>query len=200
MGGVKSIPNMLTGARIALAVVVFGALAAAAHALAGRSTVGAADARAFVTVALAAFAIAAATDYLDGWLARRLNAASPWGAILDPIADKLALLAAVLGLVMIEPEAAIALPGFLMLFREVFVSGLREAGAARNMRLPVTRLAKWKTTVQLVALTVEMLALVTPRAWRLTLPGDALMWLAAALTLWTGGQYALAAGRVLGRR
>lgn len=191
----KWAPNALTSGRIALAVLVFFALAAAARA--GAEDPSGRSRRALVILALVAFVVAAATDYFDGWLARRLHASSPWGAILDPIADKLALLAAVLGLSVLEPVTAIAVPGFIMLFREVFVSGLREAGAGRGLRLPVTALAKWKTTVQLTALTVEMLALLAPSGWRITVAGDLLMWIAAALTLWTGWQYFSSASKAL---
>ena len=187
----RSIPNLLTALRIALAVLVFCALAAAASgAVAGRGP---------LITAFVAFTVGSATDYLDGWLARRLDAQSVWGAILDPIADKIAVLAVVLGLMWLQPRVGIAAPGFLILMRELFVSGLREAGAARGLAFPVTRLAKWKTAVQLAALCIVLLAAaVAPPPW-LARTGDRLLWLAAALTLWTGGQYALAAQRQLGK-
>jgi CDP-diacylglycerol--glycerol-3-phosphate 3-phosphatidyltransferase len=191
MSWLKALPNILTGARIGLGVLVFALLAAA------RLTVALGGLRAFVLLAFAAFVIAAATDFFDGWLARRLSAQSAWGAMLDPIADKIAVLAAVLGLVWLAPRLSVAIPGFLILMRELFVSGLREAGAARGVRFPVTQLAKWKTTIQLVALSAEILAaggLLGP------LPIDAadgLLWIAALLTLWTGLDYARAAAAQL---
>jgi CDP-diacylglycerol--glycerol-3-phosphate 3-phosphatidyltransferase len=183
----KAIPNILTGARIVLGVLVFALLAAA------RLTVALGGLRAFVLLAFAAFVIAAATDFFDGWLARRLSAQSAWGAMLDPIADKIAVLAAILGLLWLAPRLSLALPGFLILARELFVSGLREAGGARGVRFPVTQLAKWKTTIQLVALSAEILAaggLLPP--WLIAV-ADALLWIAALLTLWTGLDYARAA-------
>jgi CDP-diacylglycerol--glycerol-3-phosphate 3-phosphatidyltransferase len=190
----KSIPNILTALRIGLSLAVFFALAAAA-----RNGYGDAGPRAMsplVLFAFFAFVICALTDFFDGWLARRLDAQSAWGAILDPIGDKIAVLAAIFGLILLEPRLGIAVPGFLILFREMFVSGLREAGAGKGLKFPVTYLAKWKTTVQLVALSLEILAAST-HLTGLALVSDILLWIAALMTLWTGGQYMLAAARQL---
>jgi CDP-diacylglycerol--glycerol-3-phosphate 3-phosphatidyltransferase len=145
-----------------------------------------------------AFVVAAVTDFFDGWLARRLNATSVWGAILDPIGDKVLVCGAVLGLLAIGPQPMVVLPAGLILFREFTVSALREVGAGRGIKLPVTRLAKWKTTLQLVALALELLVV----AWAgFGLPEDpavkgpavgvahGLFWLAAIVTLVTGAQY-----------
>jgi len=191
MSWLKALPNILTGARIGLGVLVFALLAAA------RLTVALGGLRAFVLLAFAAFVIAAATDFFDGWLARRLSAQSAWGAMLDPIADKIAVLAAVLGLVCLAPRLSVAIPGFLILMRELFVSGLREAGAARGVRFPVTQLAKWKTTIQLVALSAEILAAGGLLGPVLIDAADGLLWIAALLTLWTGLDYARAAAAQL---
>jgi len=191
MTWLKALPNLLTGARIVLGVLVFALLAAA------RLTVALGGLRALVLVAFAAFVIAAVTDFFDGWLARRLSAQSAWGAMLDPIADKIAVLAAVLGLVWLAPRLSVAIPGFLILMRELFVSGLREAGGARGVRFPVTPLAKWKTTIQLVALSAEILAAGGLLAPMLVDVADALFWIAALLTLWTGLDYARAAAAQL---
>ena len=160
---------------------VYGALAAAFFG-------GATHAGAWELGALLAFGVAAVTDYFDGMLARRFDAASPWGAMLDPIADKIAVAAVVVGLAPLWPATAI--PGALILFREVLVSGLRETGAARGLAFPVTKLAKWKTTVQLVALSLAIGALLVPA---LAAAALGLLWIAAALTWWTGWQYVAAA-------
>ncbi len=190
----RALPNILTGSRIGLSVAVFLALAVSAvHAGAGRQ----ADAvHPLLLFAFGAFTVGALTDFFDGWLARRLNAQSVWGAILDPIADKLAVLAAILGLLLLEPRLGLALPGFAILFREVFISGLRETGASRGLSFPVTYLAKWKTTIQLVALALEILSAAIGLNG-LSMASDALLWIAVALTLWTGGQYVFAAARQL---
>ena len=79
----------------------------------------------------------------------------------------------------------------------MFVSGLREAGAGRGLKLPVTLLAKWKTTVQLAALSLALLATGLGSA-ALAITAAALLWVAAAMTLWTGMQYALAFNRTAG--
>ncbi len=194
----KRLPNALTIARIVLASLVFFILAAAAGALPGQHEAPDVAARtACLVSSFVIFAFAAITDYFDGWLARKLDATSPWGVILDPIADKIAIAAAIIGLVVLEPTGAIAIPGFVILFREMFVSGLRESLAPRGIKLPVTMLAKWKTTLQLVALALEMPAAITPEGsgWRLGV--HALLWLAALITLWTGWEYTHGAARAL---
>lgn len=182
----KDLPNLLTGARLALSALVYAGLAGAWF----LARPGAREP--WVWTTLAVFAVAAVTDYFDGWLARRLDATSPWGAMLDPIADKIAVAAVVVGVAPFAP--AMAIPGVLILFREVFVSGLRETGAARGLSFPVTKLAKWKTTVQLVALGFAIGSLALPGVGGVAL---ALLWIAAALTWWTGWQYADAARRGL---
>lgn len=106
-------------------------------------------------IGLCLFVGAALTDYLDGYLARRLNQKSRFGTMLDPIADKamvviaLMVLGALYGL-----NPWVLIPGAVILLREVFVSGLREFLGADASKLAVTRLAKWKTTVQMVAIAV----------------------------------------------
>jgi CDP-diacylglycerol--glycerol-3-phosphate 3-phosphatidyltransferase len=200
MAGVwtKRIPNALTIARIALASLVFFILADAAGALPGQSAPPDAAARSgLLIISFVIFAFAAITDYFDGWLARKLDATSPWGVILDPIADKIAIAAAILGLVVLEPVGTIAIPGFAILFREMFVSGLRESLAPRGIKLPVTMLAKWKTTLQLTALALEMLAATTADGSPIRLAVHTLLWLAALVTLWTGWDYTRGAAKAL---
>jgi CDP-diacylglycerol--glycerol-3-phosphate 3-phosphatidyltransferase len=121
-----------------------------------------------------------------------------WGAILDPIADKVLVCGVVLGLLSLGPNAAVAIPAALILFREFTVSALREVAAGKGISLPVTLLAKWKTTLQLVALGAELLT----ACWAaFSLPEDpsvlgpattiahVLLWAAAVVTLVTGAQY-----------
>jgi len=143
---------------------------------------------------LAAFVVAAITDFFDGWLARRFQATSVWGAILDPIADKVLVCATLLGL--LAGGGSLTIPAGLILMREFAVSGLREVVAARGLKLPVTWLAKWKTTLQLVALAALIVLFGWPafglpdalaRSWAEASIG--LLWLATAVTLITGGQY-----------
>ena len=182
----KSLPNALTIIRIVLSALVFFLLAAAGGRLFPGETPKAPSMTVLGGVALLYIA-AAATDFFDGWLARRFDAASLWGAILDPIADKIAIAAALFGLLLIRPDPFIAVPGFLILFREMFISGLREGLAPLGTRIKVTQLAKWKTTVQLVALSAEILAAGAPGPLRTV--ADVLLALAAVLTLVTGFGY-----------
>ena len=138
-------------------------------------------------VALIIYVIAAASDWLDGYLARAWNQYSPLGRMLDPIADKL-----LVGILI----AALAwdgsfsgwdmIPACAILFREFFIPGLREFLGNTQVVLPVSWLAKWKTTIQLVALAVVLFERIVPG---LGLVSDILLWAAAILTLWTGFQY-----------
>ena len=103
------------------------------------------------------FVIAASTDWIDGYLARRWNAETRWGAILDPIADKILVTGAILGVLTSGSVQQIIIPCGLILFREFAVSALRETMAGR-IELPVTLAAKWKTTLQMVALGCQLFA------------------------------------------
>jgi CDP-diacylglycerol--glycerol-3-phosphate 3-phosphatidyltransferase len=194
----KSLPNILTSMRLVLALFMFLALATAAGALPYVSDLLTPDAQfRLQRWAVYAFVVAAVTDWFDGWLARRWNATSVWGAILDPIGDKVLVCGAILGLLAMGAQA-VALPAGLILFREFTVSALREVGAGKGVKLPVTLLAKWKTTLQLVALTLELFVAARgafplgddPAFWGpLTLAAHGLLWLAALVTLITGAQY-----------
>jgi CDP-diacylglycerol--glycerol-3-phosphate 3-phosphatidyltransferase len=206
----RALPNLVTGVRLALALAMVLALAIAGGAASWLTGPLTEDARyALERWGFAAFVLAALSDFLDGWLARRLNATSLWGAILDPIADKALIAAAILGLLALGPNPAVILPSALILVREFAVSALRETVAGRGVSLPVTRLAKWKTTLQLLALGAELIVAswgafglpedATPIA-RAALGAHVLLWIAAAVTLITGAQYAQAALRKLGAR
>ncbi|MEO0677314.1 MAG: CDP-diacylglycerol--glycerol-3-phosphate 3-phosphatidyltransferase [Pseudomonadota bacterium] len=106
-------------------------------------------------VAIILFLSASLTDWVDGQLARAWQQETKLGAMLDPIADKAIVLSALLALAAIwQPVTYILLPAVLIVFREVFVSGLREFLGDTAGTLKVTKLAKWKTTVQMAAITV----------------------------------------------
>ena len=106
-------------------------------------------------LALALFLSAAITDFFDGYLARLWKQESKFGAMLDPIADKAMVAIALLVIVGYSGMSPwLILPATLILFREMFVSGLREFLGAASATLKVTRLAKWKTTVQMVAIAI----------------------------------------------
>lgn len=139
-------------------------------------------------LAFALFLVAGITDYLDGAIARARNEVSAFGTALDPIADKMLTAAALLLLVMDGTISGIhVIAALIILLREIWLSGLREA-LAGALTLPVTKLAKWKTAFQFIAFTFLLLPI------EKALPGGlTLLWLAAALTAWTGLKYTKAA-------
>ncbi len=137
------------------------------------------------------FCLAGVTDAVDGMIARRLGAVTSFGRMLDPIADKLIVSAALLMLAADKTIQGIHLvPALVILCREILVSGLREFLAEAAVSLPVTRVAKAKTAVQVVAIA----ALIASSASERMLPGVTTaalvgLWVAAALTFYTGFEY-----------
>jgi len=130
---------------------------------------------------------AAVSDWLDGFLARRMNLNSALGKMLDPIADKLLVGALLVTFAWTRDFSGWDLiPAIAILLREIFISGLREYLGKRSIEVPVTFLAKWKTTVQLVALALIM---ATPMLIGLAFISHLFLWIAAALTVWTGWEY-----------
>ena len=138
-------------------------------------------------VTCAVFTVAATTDYVDGYLARNWQQQSLFGRWLDPVADKLLVAAAVVMLVGFERAPVV--PSLIIVLREITVSGLREYMAEVSVGLPVSRLAKWKTAVQMTAIGFLLVGGAGP-AW---LPVEAIgwwgLWIAAILTLVTGWDY-----------
>jgi cardiolipin synthase len=143
-------------------------------------------------VACVIYTAAAVTDYLDGYFARAWQQQSKLGRIFDPIADKLLVAATILMLVAFDRIAGWdVLPALVILCREVLVSGLREFLAEINRHnLPVSRLAKWKTGIQMTALGFLIVGDAAPTAWfPVMLVGQVGLWVAALLTLITGYDY-----------
>ena len=136
------------------------------------------------------------TDYFDGYLARAQGTVSRLGIFLDPIADKIMVAAVIVMLIARAPvdgPAIIAdwhlIPALVILLREIIVSGLREFLASLRISVPVSQLAKWKTTLQLVALGALILAGALPHWQWVHAVGLVSLWAAAALTLLTGWDY-----------
>ena len=142
-------------------------------------------------VACAVYTVAAVTDYLDGYLARAWKQQSKLGRIFDPIADKLLVASTILLLVAFRRIAGWdLLAALVILCREILVSGLREFLAELRVGLPASRLAKWKTGMQMTALGFLIVADAGPTAiLPVTLVGEILLWIAAVLTLITGYDY-----------
>lgn len=140
--------------------------------------------------AFSLFAVAAITDFFDGYLARSWNLQTKLGQFLDPVADKLLVAAAIFMLVAVDRISGLTLlPAIIILSREILVSGLREFLAEIRVSVPVTRLAKWKTAFQLIAIGFLIIGNAAP-AWLATMfLGEILLWIAAALTLYTGYDY-----------
>jgi cardiolipin synthase len=141
-------------------------------------------------IACALFVAAAVTDYFDGYFARRWRLISAFGRFLDPIADKLLVSAVILMLVAADGiSGLVVLPALIILCREVLVSGLREFLAGLNVGLPVSRLAKWKTMLQMAALGFLIVGDAGPAAVPVQMIGEVGLWIAALLTLVTGYDY-----------
>jgi cardiolipin synthase len=172
-----SLPNLLTYARIVAVPAVV--LCFYIPGDAGRIT------------ALIIFVAAAITDFFDGYLARAWQQQSALGRMLDPIADKLLVAASLLVLVADGTIAGWSLwAAVIILSREILVSGLREFLGGVAVSVPVSRLAKWKTTVQMVALSFLLIGPAGEPLFAYTMEvGLTLLWLAAILTLYTGYDY-----------
>jgi CDP-diacylglycerol--glycerol-3-phosphate 3-phosphatidyltransferase len=176
-----AIPNLLTYARIVAVPIVVILVVTGSPALRW--------------LALVIYIAAAISDYLDGYLARRWNQGSELGRMLDPIADKLLVGALIVAFSWDRSFGAWDLiPALAILLREIFVPGLREYMGPKNIVVKVMQLAKWKTTVQMLALVFVFLA---PLMAGAGLVAVLLLWLAAILTVVTGAQYFMFAWPVL---
>ncbi|MFL5107299.1 MAG: CDP-diacylglycerol--glycerol-3-phosphate 3-phosphatidyltransferase [Xanthobacteraceae bacterium] len=142
-------------------------------------------------VALFVFIVAGITDVLDGYVARTYGQLSSFGRMLDPIADKLLVSASLLMLAAVDTIRGWSLlAAVVILCREILVSGLREYLAELRVSVPVTRLAKWKTTAQLVAVGFLLAGEAGDEILPVTTSiGLTLLWLSAIVTLYTGWDY-----------
>ncbi len=172
-----TLPNLLTLSRI-LAVPLLAALMwwpgwAAGYAL-----------------AFALYCLMGITDYFDGYLARAQGTVSKLGVFLDPIADKIMIAAVILILVAARQIVGLhVIAALIILVREIAVSGLREFLAQLAVSVPVSQLAKWKTTLQIIALGALVLAGALPAIMWIRGVGLVALWCAAGLTLITGWDY-----------
>lgn len=173
----KNLPNLLTAFRIGIVPLLVLVMFIPVNA-----------ARWFAVIL---FALAGITDFFDGYLARKHDVQSDLGTLLDPIADKFLVLASLLMLIAIGTLSGFnVVAAIIILGREILVSGLREFLAGVAVKLPVTRLAKWKTTIQMVAIGF----LIAGPAGAMLIPGATLigiigLWAAAIITVITGYQY-----------
>ena len=136
------------------------------------------------------FSLAAITDFLDGYIARVTKQQSAFGRFLDPVADKLLVASALLMMVAFgQISGLVILPALVILCREITVSGLREYLAGLQVSVPVSQLAKWKTTLQMVAIAVLIVGDNGPRDIPVVEIGEVGLWAAAILTIVTGYDY-----------
>jgi CDP-diacylglycerol--glycerol-3-phosphate 3-phosphatidyltransferase/cardiolipin synthase len=141
-------------------------------------------------LAFALYCLMGITDYFDGYVARAKGTVSRLGVFLDPIADKVMVASVIVMLVFVQTIGGIhVIAGLIILLREIMVSGLREFLAGLQISIPVSKLAKWKTTFQLVALGALILGGATPQWPWVHQVGIVSLWAAALLTLITGWDY-----------
>jgi len=183
MNRLWTVPNILTAFRLIAALLI-----PAVFLIFPRDTA--------VITALILYTFAAVTDYLDGWLARKLGQMTPLGRMLDPIADKIMVILVLFTLASLQQWHTwyFIVPAAAILGREIVISGLREFLAGRVV-LTVTWAAKWKTTAQLFALGFLICAMIDPEAKNtfsftaLENIGLGLLWVAAILSVKTGYVY-----------
>jgi cardiolipin synthase len=173
---ITTLPNLLTLSRIAVIPILVGLFFL--------------DGAVPRWIALGFFTLAGITDFFDGYLARVRGQYSALGKFLDPVADKILIAAVILMLVAFDRISGLTvLPAVIILTREILVSGLREFLANLHVGVPVSRLAKWKTTIQMFALGFLIVGDASPNWIPAVLIGDIGVWLAAGLTLITGYDY-----------
>jgi cardiolipin synthase len=141
-------------------------------------------------IPLGLFVAAGITDWFDGYLARKWGQMSDLGRFLDPVADKLLVAAVILMLIAFERiDRITCLAAVVIMCREITVTGLREFLAELRVKVPVSKLAKWKTTMQLIALGILIVGDHGPAFLHIRLVGEIGLWIAAVLTLYTGWDY-----------
>jgi len=177
---ISTLPNLLTALRVLLIPLFIGLFylpVAGNHLWTG-----------------AVFGLAAITDWLDGYLARRLKQSTPFGAFLDPVADKLMVTVTLVLLVHQHDNLWLSLSAIVIIGREIVISALREwmAGIGAQAKVAVSWLGKWKTLVQMIALVILILN-PPPRAGFWPWTGYFLLLAAAVLTLWSMYEYLRAA-------
>jgi cardiolipin synthase (CMP-forming) len=173
-----NLPNLLTWFRILLIPLFVAVLYVPTHWLTQHQA---------NTIAMWIFIFAALTDWLDGYLARRLNQTSAFGAFLDPVADKLMVAAALI--VLVELNRVSAIVALIIIGREITISALREwmANVGRSQSVAVSMLGKIKTVTQMTAIPFLLYndRMGLGLGWDARAIGTVLIWIAAALTLWS---------------
>ena len=182
--------NILTFSRIFIAIFI------PCFIFMGRSDFLLLDVKIVYFVSFILFILAALSDFLDGWIARKKSQESEIGRILDPVADKLLVILTLVPILINFNHILIFFPSIIIIFREILVSGLRESLKSNDLILEVTKLSKWKTASQLIAVSSLLLSLSFPilslPIWINNLPlfmGLIFIWLASILSIFTGFNY-----------
>ena len=182
--------NILTFSRIFIAIFI------PCFIFMGRSDFLLLDVKIVYFVSFILFILAALSDFLDGWIARKKSQESEIGRILDPVADKLLVILTLVPILINFNHILIFFPSIIIIFREILVSGLRESLKSNDLILEVTKLSKWKTASQLIAVSSLLLSLSFPilsfPIWVNNLPlflGLIFIWLASILSIFTGFNY-----------
>jgi CDP-diacylglycerol--glycerol-3-phosphate 3-phosphatidyltransferase len=168
-----NLANILTMLRLALLPVIIVLFFSTAHWA--------------LWTSLGIYIVASFTDWLDGWVARRYDQSSDFGRFMDPVADKIFIVTILLMLIAVDRVNGLwVIPVIIILVREFLVSGMREFLGPRNIQLPVSRLAKWKTTLQMLAVGFLIMG-----PWSVTVYYTGLAFLlgAAIVTVITGWDY-----------
>ncbi|PHQ71819.1 MAG: CDP-diacylglycerol--glycerol-3-phosphate 3-phosphatidyltransferase [Sneathiella sp.] len=172
----SSLPNMLTLSRIVVIPLLLASLYLPGNLASW--------------VPLTLFIAAGITDFFDGYFARRYQQTSNLGRFMDPVADKVLVASVLLFLVALgRIEGWQLIPAVIILCREIMVSGLREYLAELRVGMPVSKLAKWKTAMQIFALCFLLGGPAVANDFDAMLVGQVLLWLAGSLTVWTGYDY-----------
>ena len=176
------VPNALTIGRIIFIPVLIGAIL----------TFGTPKAFLGAIALFALFIVLILTDFLDGFFARRWHVTSNFGRMIDPIADKLFVAGLLITFAVITQGAWwILAPSLIIIGRDIFISGLREHVALEGIVMAPTQLAKWKTATEMAAITALLIWLLTSQTLQIAhIIGIALLWIAAALSAYTGLHYA----------
>jgi len=191
------VPNALTISRILIIPILIAGIIAFANSSASPFANG------YLLFFLIFYAMA--SDFLDGFLARRWKLVSGFGRMIDPIADKLLVAGCLIAFcVAVRGEWIIVVPAIAIIFRDILVSGSREHAALSGRSMPPTKLAKWKTSFEFISIVVLLFWIVGTSYLEIDdaipsikdsakLVGTVLLWLSAAMSVWTGQLYVRAA-------
>ena len=180
-GSVYNVPNALTALRFALAVAVMALIPLRQYG-----------------AALVTFVIAASTDWIDGYWARKYGQVTKLGRIFDPFVDKIIICGSFIALVEIAGSGVAAWMAVVVVARELLVTSLRGMIEGAGGDFSASQLGKWKMVLQCAAVVAVLLALIAPPEFSsLTLAAEVLLWSAIVLTVYSGFDYTVAAIRVM---